>query len=65
MDQYRRYGRWLRRAAWVLVIYLFGAWLFMGLSPSQSVSDPQLVITQLRPFMLQAMILVSFIILQF
>ena len=23
MDQYRRYGRWLRRAAWVLAIYLF------------------------------------------
>jgi cell division protease FtsH len=65
MDQYRRYGRWLRRAAWVFAIYLFGAWLFMGLSPSQSISDPQAVITQLRPFMLQAMILVFFIIIQF
>ena len=32
MDQYRRYGRWLKRAAWVLAIYLFAAWLFMGLS---------------------------------
>src|SRR3990172_3206709 len=65
MDQYRRYGRWLKRAAWILVIYLFAAWLFMGLSPAQSVSDPELVISQLRPFMLQAMILVFFIILQF
>jgi cell division protease FtsH len=65
MDQYRRQGRWLKRAAWILAIYIFAAWLFMGLSPSQSVSDPQLVISQLRPFMLQAMILVFFIILQF
>jgi cell division protease FtsH len=63
--QYRRYGRWLKRAAWILAIYLFAAWLFMGLSPSQSISDPELVISQLRPFMLQAMILVFFIILQF
>ena len=63
--QYRRYGRWLKRAAWILAIYLFAAWLFMGLSPSQSISDPELVIGQLRPFMLQAMILVFFIILQF
>jgi len=63
--QYRRYGRWLKRAAWILAIYLFAAWLFMGLSPSQSLSDPDLVISQLRPFMLQAMILVFFIIIQF
>ena len=65
MDQYRRYGRWLKRAAWVLAIYLFATWLFMGLSPSESLANPQLVMDQLRPVMLQAMILISFIILQF
>jgi cell division protease FtsH len=65
MDQYRRYGRWLKRAAWVLAIYLFATWLFMGLSPSQSLSNPELVMDQLRPVMLQALILISFIILQF
>src|SRR5215216_6461656 len=65
MDQYRRYGRWLKRAAWVLAIYLFAAWLFMGLSPSQSLSQPSLVMVQLRPVMLQALILVFFILLQF
>jgi cell division protease FtsH len=63
--QYRRYGRWLKRAAWILAIYIFAAWLFMGLSPAQSLGNPELVMTQLRPFMLQAMILVFFIILQF
>jgi cell division protease FtsH len=63
--QYRRYLRWVKRAAWILAIYMFAAWLFMGLSPSQSLSDPELVISQLRPFMLQAMILVFFILLQF
>jgi cell division protease FtsH len=63
--QYRRYGRWLKRALWVLAIYLFSAWLFMGLSPAQALSDPELVIGALRPFMLQALILVFFIILQF
>ena len=65
MEQYRRYGRWLKRVAWILAIYMFAAWLFMGLSPTQSLGDPQLVMSQLRPFMLQAMILVFFIILQF
>jgi cell division protease FtsH len=65
MEQYRRYGRWLKRAAWVVAIYMFAAWLFMGLSPAQSLSDPELVMSQLRPFMLQAMILVFFIIIQF
>src|SRR4026208_55677 len=65
MDQYRRYGRWLKRAAWVFVIYLFAAWLFMGLTPSQSLAHPSLVMTQLRPFMLQALILVFFITLPF
>jgi hypothetical protein len=65
MEGYRRYGRWLRRAAWVIAGYVFFAWLFMGLSPSQSLTSPQAVLTQLRPFMLQALILVSFIILQF
>ncbi|MCI0637359.1 MAG: AAA family ATPase [Actinobacteria bacterium] len=63
--QYRRYLRWVKRAAWILAIYMFAAWLFMGLSPSQSLSDPELVISQLRPFMLQAMIFVFFIIIQF
>jgi cell division protease FtsH len=63
--QYRRYGRWLKRAAWILAIYVFAAWLFMGLSPAQSVSNPELVMSQLRPFMLQAMILVFFILIQF
>ena len=29
MEHYRRYGRWLKRAAWVLAIYVFFAWLFM------------------------------------
>lgn len=65
MDQYRRYGRWLKRAAWIVAIYVFAAWLFMGLSPTQSMSNPELVMSQLRPFMLQASILVMFIILQF
>ncbi len=64
-QQYRRYGRWLKRAAWILVIYMFAAWLFMGLSPTQSLGNPDLVMSQLRPFMLQAMILVFFIIIQF
>jgi cell division protease FtsH len=63
--QYRRYGRWLKRAAWILAIYVFAAWLFMGLSPAQSLGNPDAVMTQLRPFMLQAMILVFFIIIQF
>ncbi|HEY7659421.1 MAG TPA: AAA family ATPase [Actinomycetota bacterium] len=55
----------MKRAAWIVAIYVFAAWLFMGLSPSQSLSDPELVMSQLRPFMLQAMILVFFILIQF
>ena len=29
----------------ILAIYIFAAWLFMGLSPAQSLGNPELVMT--------------------
>ena len=61
--QCRRY-RTMAGAPWILAIYIFAAWLFMGLSPAQSLGNPELVMTA-PPVHVQAMILVFFIILQF
>jgi cell division protease FtsH len=63
--QYRRYGRWLKRAAWILAIYMAIAFLFLGISPGEAISHPGVTLANARPFALQAIILMSFIILQF
>ncbi len=63
--QYRRYARWLKRAAWITLIYVGIAFLFLGISPTDALSHPGTTLANARPFALQAIILMSFIILQF
>jgi len=63
--QYRRYVRWLKRAAWILAIYMAIAFLLLGFSPTESISHPGATLANARPFALQAIILMSFIVLQF
>jgi cell division protease FtsH len=65
MEQYRRYGRWLKRALWILAIYVAISFLFLGISPGQAIGHPGETLANARPFALQAIILMSFIILQF
>jgi len=65
MENYRRYGHMLKRFAWVLVIYTAIAFLFLGVRPSDALTHPGSTLAALRPVALQAIVLVSFIILQF
>jgi cell division protease FtsH len=40
MEQYRRYGRWLKRIAIFLVLYTIIGFLFIGVSPKQALLHP-------------------------
>jgi cell division protease FtsH len=65
MEQYRRYGRMLKRAAWIIAIYVAISYLLVGISPGDALRHPGATLASARPFALQAIILMSFIILQF
>jgi hypothetical protein len=65
MQPFRRYGRWLKRAVIFLIIYMTVAYLLIGISPSQALLHPGANLTAFRGFVVQAMVLMSFIILQF
>jgi cell division protease FtsH len=65
MQRYRRYGRWMKRTVIFLIIYLTVAFLLIGISPSQALLHPGANLAAFRGFVVQAMVLMSFIILQF
>ncbi|HEX6230416.1 MAG TPA: AAA family ATPase [Actinomycetota bacterium] len=65
MEQYRRYGRWLKRAAIILVVYLGVAYLLIGITPGQAILHPGANLAAFRGFVVQALVLMSFIIMQF
>jgi cell division protease FtsH len=55
----------LKRVAWILVIYVAITFLFLGVRPVDALTHPGSTLAALRPVALQAIVLVSFIILQF
>jgi cell division protease FtsH len=65
MQQYRRYGRWLKRAVIFLIVYMAVAYLLIGITPVQALLHPGANLAAFRGFVVQALILMSFIILQF
>jgi cell division protease FtsH len=65
MQQYRRYGRWLKRAVIFLIVYLAVAYLLIGITPVQAILHPGANLATFRMFVVQAIVLMSFIILQF
>jgi len=65
MEQYRRYGRWLKRAAIILFLYVTVAYLLIGITPAQAILHPGANLAAFRGFVVQALVLMSFIILQF
>jgi cell division protease FtsH len=65
MQPYRRYLRWLKRAAIILIVYLTVAYLLIGISPGEALAHPGANLASFRQFVVQAMVLMSFIILQF
>jgi len=65
MQPYRRYLRWLKRATIILIVYLTVAFLLIGISPREALLHPGANLAAFRGFVVQALILMSFIILQF
>jgi cell division protease FtsH len=65
MQPYRRYLRWLKRATIILIVYLTVAFLLIGISPREALLHPGANLAAFRQFVVQALILMSFIILQF
>jgi cell division protease FtsH len=65
MEQYRRYGRWLKRLAIVLAVYVGVAYLLLGIHPTDALLHPGANLAGFRQFVVQAIVLMSFIVLQF
>ncbi len=65
MEQYRRYGKMLKRIAIILAIYVVVAFLLIGISPGDALLHPGQNLAAFRGFVVQALVLMSFIVLQF
>lgn len=65
MQPYRRYLRWLKRATIILIVYITVAYLLIGITPREAILHPGANLAAFRQFVVQAMVLMSFIILQF
>jgi cell division protease FtsH len=65
MERYRRYGRWLKRIAFAITAYVVIAYLLLGISPSQALAHPGANFAAFRMVIVQAIVLMSFIVLQF
>ena len=65
MEQYRRYGKMLKRAAIILSVYVVVSYLLIGISPSDALLHPGQNLAEFRGFIVQALVLMSFILLQF
>ena len=65
LTRYRRYGRWLKRAIWILAAYLLVGYLLIGISPGQALSHPGANLAAYRGFVVYALVLMFLIIMQF
>ncbi|HKX24701.1 MAG TPA: hypothetical protein VJP08_00145, partial [Actinomycetota bacterium] len=64
-DVWRRRGRWLKRILIIYGVYLAISYIFLGIDPITASSNPGVMLANLRPFLLQAIVLMSFIVIQF
>jgi cell division protease FtsH len=65
MTPYRRYGRWMKRAAFFFVLYLVIAYLLLGITPGQAITNPGPTLTQYRSLIVQILFVMSFMVIQF
>ncbi len=65
MEQYRRYGRWVKRALIITGAYLLIAYLLIGIPPKDALLHPGQNLSSFRAFVVQALILMFFIVIQF
>jgi cell division protease FtsH len=64
-DVWRRRGRWLKRILIIYGVYLAISYIFLGIDPVTASSNPGVMLANLRPFLLQTIILMFFIVIQF
>jgi cell division protease FtsH len=64
-DTWRRRGRWLKRILIVYAVYLAISYVFLGIDPVTASTNPGVMLANLRPFLLQTIVLMSFIVIQF
>jgi cell division protease FtsH len=65
MEPYRRYGRWLKRVAIFLILYVAIGYLFIGVSPSQALLHPGDTLDEYRGLVIYLIFIMSFVVLQF
>ncbi|MGH2590942.1 MAG: AAA family ATPase, partial [Actinomycetota bacterium] len=65
MQRYRRYGRWLKRAAIWLTLYVLVGYLLIGVSPGQALLHPADTLADYRGLFVYLIFIMSFVVLQF
>ena len=64
-EAWRRRGRWLKRFLIIYGIYLAISYIFIGVGPITATTQPSVMLTALRPVLLQLITVMSFIVVQF
>jgi cell division protease FtsH len=65
MEQYRRYGRWLKRIAIFTLLYVAVGYLFIGVSPREALLHPGDTLDEYRGLVVYLIFIMSFVVLQF
>ncbi|HEX6330114.1 MAG TPA: AAA family ATPase [Actinomycetota bacterium] len=65
MERYRRYGRWLKRAAIFLTLYVLVGYLLIGVSPRDALLHPGATLGDYRSMVVYLIFIMSFVVLQF
>ena len=65
MEQYRRYGRMVKKIAIFLILYIAVGYLFIGVSPSQALLHPGDTLDDYRGLVIYLIFIMSFVVLQF
>ena len=65
MERYRRYGRWLKRIAIFLILYVIVGFLFIGVSPAQALLHPGATLDDYRGLFVYLIFIMSFAVIQF
>jgi cell division protease FtsH len=63
--KYRRYLRWFKRGAIILLAYIAIAYFFMGVSPGEALANPGATLAAYRGLVIYLIFIMSFVVLQF
>ncbi len=65
MEHYRRYIRWLKRAAIFLTVYVAVGFLFLGVKPADALLHPGQTLASYRGFVVYLLFISMFLVVQF